>query len=358
MKDISEAKYIDLSLGELVGGPPFSLKQHLGNIIQGEWKGYLEPSGMKKLREVVKIKSQHLFEKELTEDQILITTGASQALSSVYHVIPQKKLLVPQLGFPLYKKTAEQMGILLYQYHIGPEVNWDKTLEEIEDGFRQGIKAILWNVPHNPLGIIPPKNVVRALSDLCTQYNTMCISDEVYRDFKRESEIISPVQYIPERTLFIYSFSKAYAMAGMRIGFIIGHPHIIKILSQVHWNSNMSTSWIAQEAALYALNNLEGFPQSLSQKVSKRMSKACEIFKNNGISFIEPQGGIFICLDVSPLKSSSKKFVLNALINENLDLMPGHEFGMNGDTLVRMNCGINDEDFDEALKRIVQIYCN
>lgn len=358
MESITKAKYIDLSIGELLGGPPLEMKQHLAKIIQGEWKGYLEPSGMKNLREVIKYKFQHLFENELNVDQILITTGASLGLTSIYHVIPNKKLLVPQLGFPLYKKTAEQIGVQLTSYHIGPYVDWDKTLADIERGFKEGIKSILWNIPHNPLGVIAPKDVVKSLSDLCSKYNAICISDEVYRDFSRGNKVFSPVQFIPERTLFVHSLSKAYGVAGIRIGFIIGHPHIIKLLSQVHWNCNMSTSWIAQEAALYALNNLDDYTNSLSKKVNENMSKACEVFNYNGIPFIDPQGGIFICIDVSPLKISSRKFVSNALNNKNIDLMSGYEFGIEGDSLVRMNCGINNRDFDEALKRIIQIYSN
>lgn len=356
MINVKDLTLINLSLGEIVGGPSEKLKSFTSSKVLEDWQGYTDPYGLYNLRKAIISHFQHLYKRKLQINQVLVTTGASMALTSVYHLISNKRLLIPNIGFPLYRKTASQLGINLSNYYIGPEKNWKITLHQIEKEFKNGIRAIIWNNPNNPFGYIAPDYVVEEMSELCRKYKVLCISDEVYRDFSEEVEIISPSKFIPNQTVFIYSFSKAFGIAGIRIGCVISHPQIIEGLREFHWNSGMSASWIGQEIAKYAIEFLPDYPKELSQKIAKRLKTAASYFLQKNIPFYFPEGGIYICIDTIQKGIDASKFTSIVREKVNLQLMPGTAFGKDSSFIVRLNAGVDDCIFYEALQRIEYVY--
>ncbi|WP_353853937.1 pyridoxal phosphate-dependent aminotransferase [Bacillus sp. Bos-x628] len=349
---------IDLSLGEIIGGPSEKLKKFTSSKVLEDWQGYTNPYGIYELRRLLSRHFQPLYNKELKVSQVLVTAGASMGLSAFYHLFSNQRLLIPNVCFPLYRKTAKQYGIELIEYYIGPHKDWEQTLEQIEKEFINGAKAIIWNNPNNPFGYIAPNYVVEKLCELCEKYKVLCVSDEVYRDFTRDTNITSPSELIPNQTIFIYSLSKSYGIAGIRIGCVIAHPKIIENLREIHWNLGMSTSWIGQEIAKYAIEYLNDYPEKLSKKITNRLNGAAEFFSTKNIPFYSPDGGIYVCIDTKELGIDAVKFTDLARQKMNLQLMPGTAFGNTSSHIVRLNAGVEDAKFFEALHRIEQIYSN
>ncbi|MFD2370645.1 pyridoxal phosphate-dependent aminotransferase [Brevibacillus sp. GCM10020057] len=345
---------IDLSLGEITCGPDEKVKGFISEIAKCDWQGYLKAPGIPRLREMIAKRFQEIYEIQLTPENVLVTTGASMGLTAIYHILPEKRLLIPEIGFPLYRKTTALLGVETQLYHFRPTTNWDRTVQDIEEGFRRGFRALLWNNPHNPLGIVAPAEITQRVSYLCKQYKAICISDEVYRDFIYEGNLKSPANYIPFQTLFLYSFSKSYSMAGARVGFVISHPTIIRQLTSVHWSMGMSTPWLSQEAALFALEHTSHYPVSLAKKMGDRLRWASQQLRINGITSYEPNGGIFLCISVEPLEISADQFVIHAKEKANILLMSGREFG--DEKLVRINAGIDEVIFKEGIQRIIDLY--
>ena len=358
MLNASDLTLINLSLGEIIGGPSEKLKLFTSSKVLESWQGYTSPYGIYELRKAVLEHFQNLYNKKLQLNQVLITAGASMALTSVYHLISNQRLLIPNVSFPLYRKTAAQFGIQLTEYYVGPKKDWEQTLHEIEKEFENGVRAIIWNNPNNPFGYIAPKDVVERMCELCKKYKVLCISDEVYRDFSENDYVTSPSEFIPNQTVFIYSFSKAYALAGIRIGCVISHSQIIESLRGIHWNSSMSTSWIGQEVAKYAIQFLPDEPKELSKKVANRLNYAANFFLEKNIPFYQPDGGIYICIDTNELGIDATQFTNIVRKEMNLQLMPGTAFGKESSFIVRLNGGVEDSVFYEALQRIERIYSN
>lgn len=352
----AEIKPINLSLGDIPGGPPEEIRRFTAALMLKPWKGYIDPGGLPKLKRRLTNRFEKLLQKTIQEQQVLITAGASMALTSVYHVIGKKGILIPNPGFPPYRETTKRLGIQTLMYPIGPDVSWDETLMVIEQGLNAGFGAVLWNNPGNPFGTVAPKSVVEHLSMLCTTYNAWCISDEVYRDFCFEEEIISPFIYIPERTLFIYSFSKSFAMAGMRIGCVIGPEDIIQEITRVHWSLGMSVSWIGQEIAVLVLDYIPDFPKQLSMKVSRRIKEICFRLKQEGIPYYQPQGGIFLCIDIRPTGLDANTFSQKAWEQIRVSVTPGYSFGDRANHFIRINTGVPDDLFQEAIDRLICFY--
>lgn len=347
---------INMSFGEIVGGTDERIRKSVAAHLMQEWRGYLEPAGMRDVRQLIADKFSPLYAKSISHENVVITTGATMGLMAAYQALSCEKILVPNPGFPLYYEATNWIGVQTVPYRFGLDVSMEETLRDIESGLQSGAQAILWNNPSNPLGKMAGRDVVERICELCHQYGAWCISDEVYRDFAFAMDMWSPCQFLPERTLFVYSFSKAYAMAGLRIGCVIGAAHLMKKITSAQWNANMSSSWVGQEAVKAALTVATDYPQMLADRVKQKLEVACTLFLTQQIPYYKPEGGIFICLDTRPIGIDSKSFSQMAFEQSKLLVAPCTGFGSNGHNLVRLSAGVGDTDFAAALQRVIRLY--
>ncbi len=353
--DLKE-EVINVALGDIPMFPPVSVREFGAVSLLKNWKGYQAPQGIEGLKKTISKWLQSNLNIQISPEQILITVGSTMGLMLSYRLIGKSGIAIPNPGFPLYKKSINNLGIRISSYEVGKGNSWEDTLKSIEESLQQGIKCVVWNNPNNPLGIIAPAKVVKEFCDLVEKYDAWCITDEVYKDFAYNEEIVSPYNYIPDRTLYIYSFSKSFLLSGLRIGFILGPISQMKELTELQWGTSMSVPWISQDITKFFLENYPFFPSELSQEVSKRLNKGCEELLREGIPFYRPAGGIYICIDTSSLQITSREFRNLCFEQENVLIMPCEEFGSQGKYLSRINVGVSDAVFFKAVKKIIKCY--
>jgi aspartate/methionine/tyrosine aminotransferase len=131
---------------------------------------------------------------------------------------------------------------------------WKLTAEQVTEAVDDKTKMFLLIDPLNPLGTPYSKDEVKAFCDICEDHNLIMIDDITYRDFSDDHTLTS--EFIPEKTLITYSFSKNCGFAGMRIGALIAPKDIMKGLKPFNTNV-LSVNILAQRAALAALKTKE-----------------------------------------------------------------------------------------------------
>ncbi|MEW4370222.1 pyridoxal phosphate-dependent aminotransferase [Paenibacillus kandeliae] len=352
----SSQSIIDVSFGDIRGGPHEGIRTFVSDLAAQEWGGYTPPAGLIELRKELASYLQDAYQNEISSEHILVTSGASSALSAIYSLLTNKTVLIPEPGFPLYHKMLTQMDIAYNYYPLNIDTGWDDTLQAIEAGLQQGATAVIWNFPNNPLGLIPPEKVVQKFCELCQTYKALCISDEVYRDFNGGQSFVSPVRWLPDQTLLVYSFSKAFAMAGARIGCIAGHPLLIRKLTKIHWNTGMSSAWLSQKAAIHALTYHKDYPQRLAEDVSEKMECVTQLLSNADIPFYASRAGIFVCMDIAPLEMSAVEFADLLYKNHRIIVMPGKEFGESAQSLIRISMGEQKNVVISAIHQMMSLY--
>ena len=127
---------------------------------------------------------------------------------------------------------------------------WKLTPEEINEHITERTKMILLIDPLNPLGSGYERDEVKAICEIAKDNDLYVMDDITYRDFAYHHSLTS--EFIPEKTILTYSFSKNCGMAGLRIGGCLATPELMKTI--VKYNTNvLSVNILAQRAALKAL---------------------------------------------------------------------------------------------------------
>ena len=154
--------------------------------------------------------------------------------------------------------------------------------------------AVYVNTPSNPTGALLPAPVLQSVAEFARKYDFHVLSDEVYEEFVYRGEHVPFVGFAPERTISAFALSKAYGMAGNRVGYLVGPETPILQASKVATNIYYSAPTIGQYAALAALKTANTLVQRAQAEYRETGWKAAEIL---GLS--PPEGSTFLFLDVA-----------------------------------------------------------
>ena len=215
---------------------------------------------------------------------------------------------------------------------LNEDAGWKLDVEKIEKHLSRKTKVLLLCNPNNPTGTIYTREQLLELAKLAEKKDLYIITDEVYRDFLyTEDEYFSLAQLkkLHDRVIRVFSFSKAYAMTGWRIGWIVVPDHFIDLVEVLSQNLFIAASTISQHAALaaFAPTTLEILEQRRSEFRQRRdfLSKAL-----TEIGFTVPvntEGAFYIYAGIDKFSNDSELFCSQLLEQHGVAITPGTDFG-------------------------------
>ena len=231
------------------------------------------------------------FEKEIGQyykvgsDQVLVTAGSGEILNKLPRHFNKGSLVTATPTFATLPNTAKKIGTKVIEVPLTADKVHDlpAMLRSIDDN--TGLVYIC--NPANPSSTVLP---TQALKDFCIEASkkAVVVIDEAYIDFLDDPESKSMISLIDKHpnVLVVRTFSKIHAMAGLRIGFAIGHPAIIRALDENHFtNSKISVSNLSAAAALASLKD-ESHRASCKEKNAAARSYTFNAFKEMNIACI------------------------------------------------------------------------
>lgn len=245
---------INLSLGEpdfpVPGG---ALKTGL-KAVSGGRIGYEPTNGMATLRNALadKIFREHKLEYD-PESEVLVTVGATEAVSIALLALvnPGDEGLVPDPGFVAYEPCVAISDGRPFSIPLFEKNGFCPCPSDVTSLLTPKSRVILLNFPNNPTGSILSHKEVRELAKIVCERDLLVISDEVYEKIiydGAKQECIAALPGMRERTLVIGSFSKTYAMTGLRIGYVLGPKDLIAPFGSC--TSTWSRAWTASLSKL------------------------------------------------------------------------------------------------------------
>ena len=158
-------------------------------------------------------------------DELMVTTGGIHALYIVCQALlePGDEVILPDPEWPpaISNVLAAQGAVVACPLH--EHLGWRYDLAELESKITPKTRAIYVNSPHNPTGGVLTRADVERIAEIVRERDLWLISDEAYEDVIYEgSEHVSPASLpgMYERTIPVYTFSKSYAMTGLRLGYV------------------------------------------------------------------------------------------------------------------------------------------
>ena len=346
-----------ISLG--VGEPDFITPWHIRDAgVYSLEKGqtyYTSNSGLLELREEICRYSQK-FNLNYSPDEVLVTVGGSEAIDLTMRTLlsPGDEVIIPEPSFVCYKPCTSLAGGVPVTITTKAENAFKLTAKELEEKITPRTKLLVLSYPNNPTGAIMTKEDLLPIAEVIKKHNIMVLSDEIYAELTYQGEhfSIASLPDMKDRTIVVNGFSKAFAMTGWRLGYVMAHPAIIKQLTKVHQYAIMSSPTTSQYAAIEALKNGSDSVKMMVAEYNDRRKIITDAFNKMGFPCFSPQGAFYIfpCIESSGMKS--EEFCEKLLKEEKVALVPGTAFGECGEGFVRVSYAYSIKQITKACKRV------
>ncbi|NBK97386.1 MAG: aminotransferase class I/II-fold pyridoxal phosphate-dependent enzyme [Erysipelotrichia bacterium] len=349
------ASQIDGCIKFTIGEPNFetdaSIKRALKKALDKNMTHYGENAGLFALRNKISDDLYLRYGVKYDEEEIIVTIGASEALSITLRTILNKgdSVIVFEPAYPAYRPLIEMydakyIGVDTCSHHFQIEQ------KQLEKAITEKTKAIILTSPNNPTGSVYNKESIQAVLKCIANRDIFVICDNIYDEIIYE-DIPNFVTSQKERNkiIMLQSFSKSYAMAGFRLGYVCADKSIAKHLLKTHSYYVSAAPTFIQQAAISAFqtNNAK-----MVMQYRKRRDYACERLNAMGINIDAPAGAFYLFINIAQFNMSSYDFAYQLLHEYKVCVVPGCYFGKGCDAYIRLSYACSDADLKEGLDRI------
>jgi aspartate/methionine/tyrosine aminotransferase len=216
-------------------------------------------------------------------------------------------------------------------------------------------RLIVLNSPCNPTGGVLEASDTKAIYEIAEKYGASILSDEVYRrmTYGPTPASVTAFDHCRERTILLGGVSKAYAMTGFRVGYLIGPRELVKKVGLYVETVASCISPFVQLATVEALLGDQSCVDTMMAELKKRRDLLVDGLNGmKGIECLTPRGGIFVFPRVTGTGYSSDEFVELMLSEGGVSLVPGHVFGAHGRNHVRISFTTSLDNIAEGLSRM------
>jgi len=293
-------------------------------------------------------------------ENVLITTGGQEALFLVMNALlnPGDEILVPDPRYSSYDQAIEHTGALSVRVPTNAKDNFDLDPAEVEARITPRTKALLLVSPSNPTGgILTPQRAAR-LAELARKHNFAVISDEIYGKFVWEPFRHSSMAALPgmlDRVIVISGFSKAYAMTGWRVGYILAARDAIKALAAVKAHTTGPVATLSQHAALAAALSDDSCVAEFRKIYAERRDLLGAGLTAMGLTYGEPRGGFFFWADSSGTGMRALELCYLVLMHAQVLIFPGTAFGEAWSNYLRITTLQPTPMLAEAVERMMPV---
>ena len=348
-----------LTLGEPDFTTPDHVKEAAKAAIDSNQSHYTGMSGLLALREAA---SQFVAKKYnlqyRPEDEILVTIGATEALSATLTAIlePGDVVLLPAPAYPGYEPIIKLMGASVVEidttdnrFVLSPEV-LEKALEEQGDR----VKAVILNYPANPTGVTYSKEQMKDLARVLKKYEVFVVCDEVYSELTYTGQPhVSLGSYLRDQAIIINGLSKSHAMTGWRLGFIFAPASLTTQLIKSHQYLVTAAGTMNQYAAIEALTVGKDDAEPMKREYIERRDYIIKEMSAMGFDIIRPDGAFYIFAKIPQGYHQDSFDFLKLLAQEKaVAFIPGVAFGPCGEGYVRLSYAASMEVIREAMSRL------
>ncbi|MBQ7796580.1 MAG: pyridoxal phosphate-dependent aminotransferase [Lachnospiraceae bacterium] len=359
---------INLSQGFPDFDPPKEIMDALAKAAHEGPHQYSITFGAENFREALAKKQGKAIGRTINpQTEIVVTCGGTEAMMATMMTIcnPGDKVMVFSPFYENYGADAILSGAEpIYIPLVPPSYDFDINL--IEDGFKQGAKAIIICNPSNPCGKVFTEEELLAIGKLALKYDAFCVTDEVY-----EHMVYAPNKHVCmaslpgmfDHTITCNSLSKTYSITGWRLGYLIGPEWVIEGAKKVHDFLTVGAAAPLQEAATVGLNFPESYYENLLAVYTKKRQYFLDGLDRIGLKHNIPQGTYFVMIDIQEFLDlpqfagyTDLEFCEWMIKNIGVAAVPGSSFFREEvNNLIRLHFAREEKTMDEALARLAKL---
>ncbi len=235
------------------------------------------------------------------KDEILITTGGSEALQIILQCILDDgdEILIPEPFYPNYNTMVNTCGASIHPVPTSPEDGYHfADRAKIEAEINQHTRAIMVTNPGNPTGCVLTPEEMRLMVDIAKEHDLFIIGDEAYREFVYAGEPLQSMGQFDdaaEQVIVIDTVSKRFSACGARVGCILTRNHELLAHAMKYCQARLSVATLDQvaAAALYSVGP-EYFEAVREEYKRRRDTVMAKLEKIPGVVCKCPKGAFYI----------------------------------------------------------------
>lgn len=324
---------------------------------------YSPAAGLEGLRSEISRTTKEYSKFEVDPSNIVVTNGGKQAILTAFLSVldPEDEVIIPSPFWTTYPESVKIAGGNPVTLETTKENGFKFTVSDLEALKTNKTKLLIWCSPSNPTGVVYTKEEAEGIYNWAFENNIWIMSDELYEHLVYEGENTpSPAIYDPElkNTIVVNGVSKAYAMTGWRVGWIIANKEVIGLSKKIQSQATSNVSNLSQIAAESALSN--GLEVTNEMKIAFNRRREFAINKINSIKDIGVEnsvGAFYLFIDVRPYCdgsidgiNSSNDFCDFLLEKYFIAFVPGEAFGAPG--FMRLSYALGDDELEDGLNRL------
>ncbi|MBL4833921.1 MAG: pyridoxal phosphate-dependent aminotransferase [Pseudomonas sp.] len=349
---------IHLSIGQPDLPAPENVVNAAVEALRAGQTGYTMDAGLPELLDSLAVYYSNRYQRKLTPDNIMITTGATEALYLALTAVsaPGRHFIVPDPAFMLYAPLLRMNGGEVTEIATRAEKGHQLDPQEVIDAIQPNTYAIILNSPSNPTGTVYPKETLEAILQEAAYRGIEVISDEVYDhliyDGKEYPSVLGNTSDL-DHVMVVSSFSKTYSMAGMRIGWIIASQGAIKRLRRYHMFTTTVANTPCQWAGVAALNGGSEFIDSMLAEYTRRRDRVVELVEQTPhLTGYKPEGAFYLFPSL-PEGVNGTNVALRLLKETGVCTIPGETFGNSCSNALRLSYSTSLQNIELAFERII-----
>jgi aminotransferase len=347
-----------LSLGP--GEPDFPLPKPLiaeVKRLSNQVNHYATAGGLKELREAICRKVKRDNKISAHPENVVVTCGSQEALllSAACTLDVSEEILVPNPGFMGFLPSFELFNAAVDSYPLSADNDFEPDPDEIEKLIDKKTRVILVNSPANPTGNVISRKVMEEIADIAVDHDLAIFSDEAYEQIIYDCvKHVSPASLngMQDRVFTFQSFSKTYAMCGFRLGYVVAPEKAAAAVKKTHIYSTICAPTLSQKLGIKALSLPKKYTHNMVNEYDKRRKVIVRRLNDMGLSTPNPKGAFYTFSNIKHISKNSSKFAFDLLKKQKVAVVPGSDFGTEGEGFIRCSFATKLPTIQKALDRI------
>jgi aspartate/methionine/tyrosine aminotransferase len=359
-----ERNAVNLAQGFPDFAAPEELKRAAQEAVAADFNQYEITWGSKPLRNAIRTKYQKWYGLDYDpEREITVCCGATEGMIATLLAVtnPGDEIIIFEPYYENYGPDTWLCEAERKLVRLRPP-DWTFDPDELRRAFSSKTKAIILNSPNNPTGKVFTRGELEVIANLCQEFDTLAITDEIYEHIIYEGTTHIPIATLPgmrERTVLVNSMSKTYSVTGWRVGFVLAAPDLTESIRKVHDFLTVGAAAPLQQAGVLALSLPDSYYEKLSVEYQKRRDLLLDLLEQAGFHCYRPSGAYYIMADVSGFGFADDVSLVRHMIESvGVAAVPGSSFfsdSRSGEKLIRFCFCKKYETLREAGVRLRRI---
>ncbi len=345
---------VHLEYGEPDFEAPAVVRDALEKALKDGRARYTHSLGLVELREAIAEHYAKTYGVTVSPDQVLVTPGTSPAMLLLFgHLLdPGDEVVLSNPYYACYPNFIRYADGVPVEVDVTEADRFQYRPEAIRERLGPRTKAVILNSPANPTGSVLAPERMAAIADLARERGVPLVSDEIYHGLTEGGRDRSILEFT-DRAFVLNGFSKAFAMTGWRLGWVIAPREHVRTLQTLYGNFFISTNEFVQWAGVTALREASEETVNFRRIFAERRRVMVDGIRTIGLGVaFEPDGAFYVLANARRFSTDSVAFAYEILERAHVAVTPGRAFGSNAEGYLRFSYASSIERIREGLRRL------